>query len=154
MISYYRSSWHEQSGGHVRDDFPFQFTQLPSWNAAQTKPVEGLEASWAVNRESMRLVDRDVPNTGMAVAIDTGDPVELHPKIKKPIGVRHALLALRQTYRMDIVDSGPRYTGHQIQGGQVVLNFDSIGSGLMTARAGKIDAFVVAGKDRAGKDRE
>jgi sialate O-acetylesterase len=148
LISYYRSSWHEQSGGHVADEFPFQFTQLPSWNPAQTKPVEGLEASWAVNRESMRLVDRDVPNTGMAVSIDTGDPVALHPKIKKPIGIRHALLALRQTYRMDIVGSGPRHRGHQIQGGKVVLNFDSIGSGLMAGSVGKLDAFAVAGKDR------
>ena len=148
LISYYRSSWFEQSGGHVSDDFPFQFTQLPSWNPAQTKPVEGLEASWAVNRESMRLVDRDLPNTGMAVSIDTGDAVELHPKIKKPIGIRHALLALRQTYGKDIVGRGPRYKEHQILDGKVILKFDSIGSGLMTARAAKLDAFAIAGEDR------
>jgi len=148
LISYYRSSWHEQSGGHVADDFPFQFTQLPSWKPPQSKPVEGLEASWVVNRDSMRLVDRDVPNTCMAVSIDTGDPVALHPKIKKPIGIRHALLALRETYGMDIVGNGPRYKGHLIQGGKFVLNFDSIGSGLMMARAGKLDAFAVAGEDR------
>ncbi len=148
LIAYYRSSWHAQSGGHVADDFPVQFTQLPSWNPAQANPVEGLQASWAVNRESMRLVDRDVPNTGMAVSIDTGDPVELHPKNKKPIGIRHALLALRQTYGTDVVGNGPRYKGHRIQAGKVVLEFDSIGSGLMTGRAGKLDAFAVAGKDR------
>ena len=148
LISYYRSSWHEQSGGHVSDDFPVQFTQLPSWNPAQTKPVEGLEASWAVNRESMRLVDRDVPNTGMAVSIDTGDAVALHPKIKKPIGIRHALLALRQTYGKHIVGKGPSYEEHQILDGKVVLKFNSIGSGLMTARAGKLDSFAIAGEDR------
>ena len=41
LINYYRSSWHELSGGGVADDFPFQFTQLPSWTPEQTEPVEG-----------------------------------------------------------------------------------------------------------------
>ncbi len=44
LIHYFRSSWHELSGDSVADDLPFQFTQLPSWTAEQTKPVEGLEA--------------------------------------------------------------------------------------------------------------
>jgi sialate O-acetylesterase len=35
LISYYRSSWHELSDGNVSDEFPFQFTQLPSWNPPQ-----------------------------------------------------------------------------------------------------------------------
>lgn len=148
LISYYRSSWHEESGGHLADDFPFQFTQLPSWNPAQTKPVEGLTASWAVNRESMRLVERDVLNTGMVVSIDTGDAVALHPKTKKPIGVRHALIALQQTYGRDFIGSGPRYVEHQFDGNRIVLQFESAGAGLTTARAGKPDAFAIAGEDR------
>ena len=40
LISYYRSSWHELSGGNVSKDFPFFFTQLPSWEPPQTQPVE------------------------------------------------------------------------------------------------------------------
>ena len=86
MIGYYRESWHELSDGNVSKDFSFYFTQLPSWNPRQTEPVEGLEAAWAVNREMMRLVATEIPNSGMAVSIDTGDPVALHPKNKKPIG--------------------------------------------------------------------
>ena len=101
LINYYRSSWHELSGGNTAKDFPFQFTQLPSWTAKQNKPVEGLAAPWVVNREMMRLVTQDVPNTSMAVAIDTGDAIALHPKNKKPIGIRHAYLALKQTYGRD-----------------------------------------------------
>ncbi|MCP4856394.1 MAG: sialate O-acetylesterase, partial [Fuerstiella sp.] len=46
LISYYRSSWHELSDGNVAPDFPFYFTQLPSWHAPQQKPVEGLESPW------------------------------------------------------------------------------------------------------------
>lgn len=42
MISYYRESWHKLSDGHVAKDFPFYFTQLPSWNPPQKNPVEGI----------------------------------------------------------------------------------------------------------------
>lgn len=148
LIGYYRSSWHELSDGNVSAEFPVQFTQLPGWNPAQTEPVEGLEASWAVNRESMRLVEQDLAATGMVVSIDTGDAVELHPKNKKPIGIRHALLALQQTYARNVVGRGPQFRGHRVRGGQITLDFDSTGSGLMTARPESLDAFAIAGKDR------
>ena len=55
LIDYYRSSWHEMSGGNVAGDFPFYFVQLPCWLAAQNEPVEE-DAAWAVSREMMRLV--------------------------------------------------------------------------------------------------
>lgn len=148
LINYYRRSWHELSEGNVAADFPFQCTQLPSWNPPRDEPVEGLEASWAVNRESMRLVTHDVPNTAMAVAIDTGDAVALHPKNKKPIGLRHAYLALKQTYGKEFVDYGPRYKKQTVRGDKIILQFDSVGSGLMTARPGRLDAFAIAGADR------
>lgn len=148
LIEFYRATWHEHSEGNVAKDFPFQFTQLPSWNPPQTKPVEGLEASWAVNRESMRLATLDVPNTAMAVSIDTGDAFELHPKNKKPIGLRHAYLALKQTYGRDIVGGGPVFRRQMIAGNKIILEFDSIGGGLATGKPGKLNAFAIAGKDQ------
>ena len=148
LISYYRSSWHELSGGNVAKDFPFFFTQLPSWESPQTQPVEGVEATWSVNREAMRLVSMEMPHTGMAVGIDCGDPVALHPQNKKPIGIRHAYLALKEVYGKDIVASGPRYLSQKIEGRKITLEFDSIGSGMMPAKAGKLDAFAIAGADK------
>ena len=148
LIGYYRASWHKLSGGHVAKDFPFQFTQLPSWNPPQAKPVEELEATWAVNREAMRLVANEVPNTAMAISIDTGDAIALHPKNKKPIGLRHAYLALQKTYGKKIPAEGPRLKGQEFQGNQIILEFESIGSGLMTGRLGKLNAFAITGKNR------
>ena len=75
MIDYYRSSWHELSGGNVADDFPFYFVQLPAWLPEQSKPVDH-DAAWAVSRESMRVVANRMPNTGTAVSIDTGDAIK------------------------------------------------------------------------------
>lgn len=148
LISYYRSSWHELSGGNVAKDFPFFFTQLPSWEPPQTQPVEGVEATWSVNREAMRLVSIEMPHTGMAVGIDCGDPVALHPQNKKPIGIRHAYLALKEVYGKDIVASGPRYLNQKIEGNKIVLNFDSTGSGMMPAKPGKLSSFAIAGADK------
>lgn len=148
LISYYRSSWHELSGGNVSKDFPFFFTQLPSWEPPQTQPVEGIEATWSANREAMRLVSMEMPHTGMAVGIDCGDPVALHPQNKKPIGIRHAYLALKEVYGKDIVPCGPRYLSQKIEGSKIALEFDSIGSGMMAAKPGKLDAFAIAGADK------
>ncbi len=148
LIGYYRKSWHEFSNGAVSDTFPFQLTQLPSWNPPQTEPVEGAEASWAVSREAMRLATKDIPNTGMAVSIDTGNPIDLHPKNKKPLGLRHAYHALQHTYGKDMVGDGPQYTGHEIRDRRIVLSFDSLGSGLMAAKEGPINTFAIAGEDQ------
>jgi len=148
MIQCFRTLWNKGSGGNVADDFSFFFTQLPSWNAPQEKPVEGLEAPWAVNREMMRLVARDTPNTGVAVSIDTGDPVALHPHSKKPIGLRLAYLALKQTYDKKLVDYGPRYIKQTVKGSQIILEFNSIGGGMVPAKKGKLDAFAIAGSDQ------
>ena len=148
LISYYRTSWHELSDGNVSKDFPFFFTQLPSWEPPQSVPVEGIGATWAANRESMRLVSNEFPHTGMAVGIDCGDPVALHPQNKKPIGIRHAYLALKEAYGKDIVASGPRYLSQKIEGSKIALEFDSIGSGMMPAKPGKLDAFAIAGADK------
>ncbi len=147
MIEYYRSSWHERSGGAVASDFPFYFTQLPGWLADQKEPVES-DAPWAVSREMMRLVANSLPNTGAAVAVDTGDAILLHPQDKRPIGIRLAYLALKQTYGKDFVDYGPRYRSFEVQGREIALTFDSIGSGMMAGRAGDLDAFAIAGKNR------
>lgn len=149
LVNYYRSSWHELSGGNVAKDFPFYFTQLPSWTAPQTEPVEGLTASWAVSREMMRLVAEEVPHTGIAVAIDTGDSVALHPKNKQPLGLRHAYLALERTYGKIAVGSGPRYKTQSVRGDRITLEFDSVGRGLMAAKPGPLNSFAIAGTDRA-----
>ena len=91
----------------MSDGFPVYFTQLPSWTPPQSKPVEGGESPWIVSRESMRQVSSELYNTGMAVTIDTGDAILLHPKNKKQIGVRHAYLALGKTYGLPVVYEGP-----------------------------------------------
>jgi sialate O-acetylesterase len=148
MIGFYRNLWHGKSWGAVSDGFPVYFTQLPSWNPPQTEPVEGVESPWVVSRESMRQVSKELYGTGMAVTIDTGDAILLHPKNKKPIGVRHAYLALGKTYGFPMVHEGPILSDFKIEGEKILLNFASTGSGLTGGSDKPLDSFAVAGKDR------
>ena len=148
LVSFYRRKWHQKSEGHMPKDFPFQVTQLPSWHAPQSAPSEGIESPWVVNRESMRLATKNLPNTHMAVSIDTGDAIELHPKNKKPIGIRHAIIALKNTYRKYPVGEGPRYRDHKLEKGKILIEFDSVGSGLKPARPEPLSGFAIAGSDR------
>ncbi|MBT3469079.1 MAG: hypothetical protein HN467_07120 [Opitutae bacterium] len=147
MISHYRSIWHNGSSGGVSDNFPVFITQLPSWKAPQAKPVEGLESPWVVNRESMLEATRSCINVDLAVSIDTGSEINLHPRNKKPIGIRHAYLALAKVYGKNIVAHGPFYRTYHLSGNKVILSFDSVGSGLISGRKGKLDSFAIAGKD-------
>ena len=135
------------SEGKVARDFPFYLVQLPSWLAAQTLPVE-IDAAWPVSREMVRLVARPVLNTGVAVSIDTGDEILLHPKDKKPIGLRLSYLVLKRTYGKDFVEYGPFYKSHHVEGNKIVLTFDSVGPALTTGKVGSLDSFAIAGKDR------
>jgi sialate O-acetylesterase len=147
LIRYYRESWHELSDGNVSRQFPFYFVQLPCWHPRQKDPVEA-DAAWAVNREMMRLVSRSVANTGMAVSIDTGDEVLLHPLDKKPIGLRLAYQALKGTYQRDFVANGPVYESAEVDGNRIILRFHSPGTDLVPGRDGPLDAFAIAGADR------
>ena len=43
-----------------------------------------------------------LPNTGMAVTVDIGDPVNIHPKQKQEVGDRLTRIALAKTYGRDL----------------------------------------------------
>ncbi|HEY0622610.1 sialate O-acetylesterase [Sphingomonas sp.] len=66
----------------------FALVQLANFGPMQSKPID---SAWAALREAQRstvAADRDA---GMAVAIDVGDPRDIHPTDKKTIGLRLAL---------------------------------------------------------------
>ena len=59
------------------------------------------------------------------------------------VGKRLALWALKNDYGHEaLVCSGPLYRSHSIDGKQVIIQFDSAGSGLMTAEKVGLEAAV------------
>lgn len=142
MISDWRRAWGE-------GDFPFLTVQLANFrvpapfNAAST---------WAVVREE-QLRSLQLPDTGVAVAVDIGDETDIHPRNKQDVGWRLAQWALARTYGKHIVPSGPLYRDYVIEGDAIRLRFDHVGGGLVS-KDGDLRTFVIAGGSKVFKPAE
>ncbi|MFN3668219.1 MAG: sialate O-acetylesterase [Brevundimonas sp.] len=71
---------------------PFLVVQLADFGPRQARPVRSL---WADLREVQREVTGADPHAGLVVAIDIGDPYDIHPTNKQQVGRRLALEARR-----------------------------------------------------------
>ncbi|HZQ19339.1 MAG TPA: sialate O-acetylesterase [Terriglobales bacterium] len=129
--------------GSTKSIFPFLIVQLPNHGAI---PQEPGDSAWAELREAEFMTARNVPNTGLAVTIDVGDPNDLHPHRKLEVGERLGLWALGTTYKQNIVYSGPLYQSSGVEGNKVILQFANIGSGLV-AKGDSLRGFAIAGAD-------
>ena len=83
--------------------------------------------------------------TGMAVAIDIGDTVDIHPKDKQTVGRRLALAARAVIHHEKIVYSGPAFQTAKREGSQVRLLFHYTGAGLTTRDGKPLVGFAVRG---------
>lgn len=123
-------------------EFPFYFVQIAPF-AYKQEPVSAAflrEAQW------MTLAE---PNTGMVVTMDIGNPSNIHPKAKKPVGERLARLALKRDYgRSELVDSGPQYSRFEIEGKTIRLRFQKSESDLVSRDDKPMTHFTIAGSDQ------
>ena len=125
-------------------DVPFYVVSLPAFQHRSATPVDD---RWAELRESQALVTKNVPNACLAVTIDTGDPDNIHPKDKLPVGERLALCALAKQYGKNVVYSGPTLASVDRVPGAVRLHFANTEGGLVVKGA-KLEEFAIAGEDR------
>ena len=140
--------WRKQWG---QGDFPFYFVQLAPFQDVLENPAGGND--WTQLREAQRK-SLTLPNTGMAVTIDTVPLAErenVHPRNKYDVGLRLALWALNRDYGLTKLEvSGPLFKALRIEGNKALLAFDHTGSGLMV---GKKDGRSPALEDKQGKLR-
>jgi len=135
------NDWRE----HWNDAFPFYWVQLANFMSPSPHPSE---SQWAELREAQSFA-LHVPNTGQAVIIDIGEAGDIHPRNKKDVGHRLALIALKHTYGRDVVCSGPRYQSSKIEQGKIIVTFTEVGSGLKAMdKYGYLKGFAIAGSDR------
>jgi sialate O-acetylesterase len=137
LINDWRMRWKQPA-------MPFYFVQLTSFNNANGNSNKG--SSWAELREAQAMATT-LPNTGMAVTIDVGDPRDIHPHNKQDVGKRLALLALQHTYGIKTIASGPVYKSMQVKGNSVTIQFTNTDKGLSGSDNG-ITGFEVAGADQ------
>ena len=134
-------SWRTSS---KNENLEFLIVQLPNHGAIPDQPGG---SAWAELREAQFLTVKHVPDTGLAVTIDVGDPGDLHPHRKLEVGQRLALWALGTMYKKTIVYSGPLFEGMKVEGQKTRIHFTHVGAGL-EAHGGDLQGFAVAGADR------
>jgi sialate O-acetylesterase len=125
-------------------NFPFYIVSLPAYKQRSATPIDD---AWAETRESQAITATSVPNTCLAITIDTGAPDNIHPKEKVPVGDRLARCALASYYRKKILFQGPTLASVDRRPGSVVLHFTHADGGLV-AKGGKLGEFSIAGVDR------
>jgi len=138
LIRAWRDDW-------AQPELPFLWVQLANFRSGADTATD---SPWAILRESQSSA-LALPATGQAVAIDIGDPADIHPLNKQEVGRRLALAARHVSYQESLVFSGPVYRAAKFDGGNVVVEFESRGSAL-ASRGGDQDirGFEVAGDDR------
>lgn len=139
MITSWRNAW-------GLGDFPFLIAQLANFTQVRPEPADSL---WAELREAQRFTAETLPATGLAVAIDIGDPLNIHPKNKQEIGRRLALVAEARVYGKDVIASGPIFTGAKFDAGIARVTFKpGTAIGLTSKDGGAAKGFALAGEDR------
>lgn len=133
LVNNWRTEWKQ-------GDFPFYYVQLPKISD---------RSRWPEFRESQARSCRNLNNIGMAVTIDTGDSLDVHPKEKKVVGERLALLALGKDYQKPVKYSGPVLENHIIHNEYAILKFKNAEE-LKTSNGKTVEGFVLFGYDLSG----
>jgi sialate O-acetylesterase len=137
LIGDWRRHWRQ-------DDLQFLFVQLANYMAT---PQEPAESQWAELREAQTMALR-LPNTGMAVTIDIGEAQDIHPRNKQEVGLRLALSALADVYKVPgVIGSGPLFYEVRREGSALRVIFKHTAGGLV-CRGSELKGFAVAGADR------
>jgi sialate O-acetylesterase len=130
--------------GFQRPDLPFLIVQLANHMGRGNRPET---SAWAELREAQALTAANVPGCGLAVAIDLGEALNIHPANKQEVGRRLALVAEAQVHRRAVACSGPVFRRAAAAGGAMRLEFDHA-EGLAAADGAALAGFAIAGKDR------
>lgn len=153
--------WRKQWG---QGPFPFFSVSLAGFGDEGGPPVEPFHngdgrprRGWPWIREGI-AASVYLPFTGVAEAVDLGNPDDPLPTEKLQVGRRLALLARHRVYGESVIDSGPRYRSLKIEGNRLRVEFDGVGSGLTigisarSADSGRLPSAVLRGFAVAGKD--
>lgn len=133
-------------------DFPFYYVQLAPYNygyllddqESDTLDYYRLPLIWEAQLQALQI-----PNTGMAVTTDITNLYDIHPKNKKDVGYRLSLWALAKTYGLeDLVCSGPLYRSMSIEGNKIRIEFDHVGSGLISLDDQPLSWFEISGQEK------
>jgi sialate O-acetylesterase len=134
-------SWREAFDAQ---DAPFLVVQIAPFMKIAAEPQE---SKLAELRDAQLWVTQSTPRCGLVVTTDVGDPNDIHPRQKAPVGERLELCARALAYGESIEYSGPIFERLSISGPQAILSFTHLGDGLMM-KGETLTGFTIAGEDR------
>ena len=143
IMADWREAWDDS-------ELPFLVVQLPGFGSWM-----GLGANDYVTIRACQQQAADTdPHAWLCSIGDVGDEWDIHPKVKRPVGERLTLLALRHLYGKDVLADAPRATAATREGGRITVTFDNVGEGL-TTEGDSINALevLVAGESVPFKAR-
>ncbi len=135
MIKNWRDDW--------KIDFSFLYAQIAPYRYSELTNSQEL-------RES-QLHSLKTPKTGMAVLMDIGDSLTIHPPDKKNVGERLALWALAKDYGKKVQYSGPLYKSFKANGNKIILTFD-YADGMKVGEYNGKNLFQIADASKVFKD--
>ncbi|MEP6843064.1 MAG: sialate O-acetylesterase [Pseudolysinimonas sp.] len=112
VVRSWRDAWSE--------DLPFLITQVAPYGSTPY----GTGERFPVIRAQQEWVARSVPSVWMASSSDAGLETDIHPKVKRPIGVRLALLARGHVYGEAVLCDAPSFTEARRHAHGVDLRFE------------------------------
>jgi sialate O-acetylesterase len=136
LVGQWRARWHES-------DFPFYAVQLAALKNASNNSM--------VREAQSKILA--LPKTGLAVTIDIGDPTNVHPKNKEPLGDRLTKIALANTYGRKMEFSGPVFASAKVDGAAIHVKFTHA-SGMKARDGAVLKWFQIAGADEKFVDAE
>ncbi|MBQ6680914.1 MAG: sialate O-acetylesterase [Prevotella sp.] len=136
MVEGWRSEWNQ-------GEFPFYFCQIA--------PYDYSIVNWKDSqylREQQQKAEEIIPNARMAVLMDAGLEYGIHPRKKREVGERLAMLALSNTYHVKGLPEYAKYSSVEFRGDTAVVAFDRSKEWVYFEHGTTSKNFEVAGNDR------
>lgn len=117
MLRLLMANWRQ---AFERPQMPFVIVQLANYMAFVERPQD---TGWSRVREAQRIVAAEDPYSELALTIDLGETVDIHPLRKKEVAERIALNFERLVYGKK-VQLAPQVLSSEIKDGKVILTLD------------------------------
>ena len=123
-------------------DFPFHYVQIAPFDYGD-KAGQALPAFWEIQDR----IQQTIPGTSMVVINDLGDLADIHPKNKREVGRRLALLALSDTYgRQDVAGHSAVFDRLAVEEGRLRVIFRHTYRGLASRDGKPVREFELLGE--------
>ena len=120
IVDDWRETWRDQG-------LPFLVVQLPGFGSwVDIEPHD-----YVTIRGCQQRVADTTDSVWLCSIGDVGDEHDIHPKVKRPVGERLALLALRHLFGHDVLADAPRCVCAEQVGSRMTLRFDNAGEELV-----------------------